>query len=103
MAVRAVVFSSVATAGQRCTSTRRVILHNKIKDEFLGKVLYFSSINCNYSKHLIKRLCVNLIEKLKTGYKSILERVGDPLDDNVLYGPLHNQQTLDKYKVQVLC
>lgn len=72
MAVRAVVFSSVATAGQRCTSTRRVILHNKIKDEFL--------------------------EKLKTGYKSILERVGDPLDDNVLYGPLHNQQTLDKYK-----
>lgn len=55
MAVRAVVFSSVATAGQRCTSTRRVILHNKIKDEFLGKVLYFSSINCNYSKHLIKR------------------------------------------------
>ncbi|XP_043589764.1 putative aldehyde dehydrogenase family 7 member A1 homolog isoform X1 [Bombus pyrosoma] len=72
MAVRAVVFSSVATAGQRCTSTRRVILHSKIKDEFL--------------------------EKLKTGYKSILERVGDPLDDNVLYGPLHNQQTLDKYK-----
>lgn len=37
--------------------------------------------------------------KLKTAYKSILERVGDPLDDGVLYGPLHNQPAVDAYKV----
>lgn len=72
MAVQTAVFSCVGTAGQRCTSTRRLILHSRIKDEFLGK--------------------------LKAGFKSILGRIGDPLDDNVLYGPLHNQQAVDKYK-----
>ncbi|XP_070170116.1 putative aldehyde dehydrogenase family 7 member A1 homolog isoform X1 [Polyergus mexicanus] len=75
MAVRAAVFSCVGTAGQRCTTTRRLILHKKIKNEFLGK--------------------------LKTAYKSILERVGDPLEDGALYGPLHNQQAIDKYKAAV--
>ncbi|OAD53362.1 Putative aldehyde dehydrogenase family 7 member A1 like protein [Eufriesea mexicana] len=72
MAVRAAVFSCVGTTGQRCTTTRRLLLHSKIKDEFLGK--------------------------LKIAYKCILERLGDPLDDNVLYGPLHNQHALDEYK-----
>lgn len=38
MAVRAAVFSCVGTAGQRCTTTRRLILHKKIKDEFLGRL-----------------------------------------------------------------
>ncbi|CAL7949207.1 unnamed protein product [Xylocopa violacea] len=75
MAVRATVFSCVGTTGQRCTSTRRLILHSKIKNEFLGK--------------------------LKAAYKSILDRVGDPLDDNVLYGPLHNQHAVDEYKEAV--
>lgn len=40
MAVRAAVFSCVGTAGQRCTTTRRLILHKKIKDEFLGECKY---------------------------------------------------------------
>ncbi|KAH0952717.1 hypothetical protein HN011_009024 [Eciton burchellii] len=75
MAIRAAVFSCVGTAGQRCTTTRRLILHKKIKNEFLGK--------------------------LKTAYKSILERIGDPLDDGVLYGPLHNQQAVDAYKATI--
>ncbi|XP_076645194.1 aldehyde dehydrogenase 7 family member A1 [Halictus rubicundus] len=72
MAVRAAVFSCVGTAGQRCTTTRRLIIHKKIKDEFLGK--------------------------LKKAYESILERIGDPLENNTLYGPLHNQHAVDKYK-----
>lgn len=38
MAVETAVFSCVGTTGQRCTSTRRLILHSKIKDEFLGKI-----------------------------------------------------------------
>jgi len=37
MAIRAAVFSCIGTAGQRCTTTRRLILHKKIKNEFLGK------------------------------------------------------------------
>ncbi|KOC66630.1 Putative aldehyde dehydrogenase family 7 member A1 like protein [Habropoda laboriosa] len=39
MAIRAVVFSCVGTTGQRCTTTRRLILHSKIKDEFLDSAL----------------------------------------------------------------
>ncbi|KZC12794.1 PREDICTED: putative aldehyde dehydrogenase family 7 member A1 homolog [Dufourea novaeangliae] len=82
MAVRAAVFSCVGTAGQRCTTTRRLILHSKIKNEFLGK--------------------------LKKAYESILERIGDPLENNTLYGPLHNQHAVDEYKVityrnKILC
>ncbi|XP_076181815.1 aldehyde dehydrogenase 7 family member A1 isoform X2 [Ptiloglossa arizonensis] len=72
MAVRAAVFSCVGTAGQRCTTTRRLILHNEIKDEFLGK--------------------------LKKAYESILGRIGDPLKNNTLYGPLHSQRAVDDYK-----
>ncbi|XP_066594221.1 alpha-aminoadipic semialdehyde dehydrogenase [Prorops nasuta] len=72
MAIRAAVFSCIGTAGQRCTTTRRLILHSKVKKEFLSK--------------------------LKTAYKSILERIGDPLDDGTLYGPLHNQEAVDAYK-----
>lgn len=51
MAIKAAVFSCVGTAGQRCTTTRRLILHSKIKDEFL--------------------------RKFKIAYKHILERIGD--------------------------
>lgn len=38
LAVRAAMFSCLGTTGQRCTSTRRLILHSKIKEEFLGKI-----------------------------------------------------------------
>ncbi len=38
-ALRAVVFGSVGTCGQRCTSTRRVILHRDIYDKFVGMLI----------------------------------------------------------------
>lgn len=38
MAIRAAVFSCMGTTGQRCTTTRRLILHNKIRKEFTGKL-----------------------------------------------------------------
>lgn len=44
-------------------------------------------------------MLAKFLGRLKTAYKSILERVGDPLEDGVLYGPLHNQQAVDAYKV----
>ncbi|XP_074105726.1 aldehyde dehydrogenase 7 family member A1 [Cotesia typhae] len=75
MAVRAAVFSCVGTAGQRCTTTRRLILDSKIKNEFVGR--------------------------LRTAFKSILGRIGDPLDKATLYGPLHNQHAVDAFKTTV--
>ena len=39
LAVPAIVFGAVGTAGQRCTSTRRVIVHENIYDELKNKLL----------------------------------------------------------------
>ena len=38
MAVRAIVFSAVGTAGQRCTSLRRLIAHNSIRTDLVSKL-----------------------------------------------------------------
>ncbi len=60
MAIRAILFGAVGTAGQRCTSTRRIIVHASIKDE--------------------------LVSRLVKGYESV--PIGDPLKEGVLMGPL---------------
>lgn len=60
LAVRAIVFSAVGTCGQRCTSLRRLIVHESIVDE--------------------------LIEKLLAAYQHVV--IGDPLDASTLMGPL---------------
>ena len=39
MAVNAVLFAAVGTAGQRCTTLRRCIIHEDIYDKFMGKLL----------------------------------------------------------------
>ena len=67
MAMRAVLFGAVGTAGQRCTSTRRVLLHKSIAGEFTDKLI--------------------------AAYKQV--RIGDPLDENTLMGPLVNQAAVD--------
>ena len=38
LAVRAIVFSAVGTAGQRCTSLRRVIVHRSVRDELVDRL-----------------------------------------------------------------
>ena len=60
MAVRAILFGAVGTAGQRCTSTRRLFVHDSIYD--------------------------TLVPSLKAAYQSI--RVGNPMDPKTLVGPL---------------
>lgn len=60
MALRAVVFGAVGTCGQRCTSTRRIIIHESVYDNFK--------------------------EKLAEVYKNI--KIGNSLDPSVLVGPL---------------
>ena len=63
------VFGAVGTAGQRCTSTRRLIIHDSIYDQ--------------------------VIEKITTAYKQI--RVGDPLDTNNHVGPLIDTDAVKAY------
>lgn len=60
MAVRAILFSAVGTAGQRCTSLRRLIVHHSVREDLLARV--------------------------KRAYASL--RVGDPREPGVLVGPL---------------
>ncbi|XP_022094228.1 alpha-aminoadipic semialdehyde dehydrogenase-like [Acanthaster planci] len=70
LVIPATLFASVGTQGQRCTTTRRLILHENIYDEVL--------------------------EKLKKAYSQV--RIGDPLDENTLYGPMHSQQGVEIYQ-----
>jgi aldehyde dehydrogenase (NAD+) len=60
LAVRAIVFGAVGTAGQRCTSTRRLIVHRSVVDD--------------------------LIARLVRAYEQV--RIGDPLEEGTLMGPL---------------
>jgi len=64
LAVRAIAFSAMGTAGQRCTSLRRLIVHEDIYDDLLGR--------------------------MKKVYGSV--SVGDPLDAETLVGPLVDKQ-----------
>ncbi len=63
MVQTAALFSAVGTAGQRCTSLRRLIVHSSIYEQ--------------------------LVSRLKSAYASI--RVGNPLDTTTLVGPLIDQ------------
>ena len=65
----AIVFGAVGTAGQRCTSTRRLIIHESI-----------------YRK---------VRDTLVKAYKQL--RIGDPLDQNNHVGPLIDQQAVRQY------
>ncbi len=62
MALRSVVFGAVGTGGQRCTSTRRLIIH--------------------------ETMYPRVVEKLLVAYKSVAEKIGNPLNENTLVGPL---------------
>jgi aldehyde dehydrogenase (NAD+) len=67
MAIRGILFSAVGTAGQRCTSMRRLFVHEDIYDA--------------------------LMAPLKAAYASI--SVGDPLAQDALVGPLIDQNAFD--------
>ncbi len=69
LAVPAIVFGAVGTAGQRCTSTRRIFVHENIIDQ--------------------------LSESLGKAYAQV--RIGDPLDPDTLMGPLIDEATVERY------
>lgn len=69
LAIPAITFGAVGTAGQRCTTTRRLMVHEKI-----------------YTK---------LIAGLVDAYKKVT--IGDPLDEKNLMGPLIDQGSVDNF------
>ena len=66
LVIPAVVFGAVGTAGQRCTSTRRVLVHQKRYDELVSKLIH--------------------------AYGQV--QSGDPLDSDTLMGPLVNKSAV---------
>jgi len=75
LVVPATVFGSIGTAGQRCTTSRRLILHEDVYDQVL--------------------------ERTKNAYAQIHSKMGDPLDDGVLYGPLHSSDAVQAFSDSV--
>ncbi len=69
LVVPAVVFGAVGTAGQRCTTTRRLIVHRSRIDEVLAR--------------------------LADAYRQV--RIGDPLDPQTLMGPLIDRAAVETY------
>ena len=73
MAVPAIVFGAVGTAGQRCTTTRRLIAHESIIDQ--------------------------VTESLVHAYGQV--RIGDPLDESTLMGPLTDEASVQRFEQAV--
>ncbi|HED53740.1 MAG TPA: aldehyde dehydrogenase family protein [Phycisphaerales bacterium] len=70
LATKSTVFGSVGTAGQRCTSTRRLYVHRSIADELVGR--------------------------MARAYETIT--IGDPLAEGTLVGPVIGQRTVDAFR-----
>ncbi len=67
LAVRAILFGAVGTAGQRCTTTRRIIVHESIRDK--------------------------LVRRLVQTYKQV--PIGNPAQPGTLMGPLINRRAVE--------
>jgi len=67
LTLRGAVFAAAGTAGQRCTTLRRLIVHSSVADE--------------------------LTERIVAAYRTL--RIGSPTDDGTLVGPLINQASFD--------
>jgi len=67
LATRAIVFAAAGTCGQRCTTLRRLIVHNSIKDQ--------------------------MVQRLATIYSRL--NIGDPMQPGVLVGPLIDERAFN--------
>lgn len=67
LAVRGILFAAVGTAGQRCTTTRRLIVHSSVRDA--------------------------LVERLQAAYAKL--SIGNPLDSSTLVGPLVDREAFE--------
>jgi len=71
LAIPAIVFGAVGTAGQRCTTTRRAFIHESIHDDVLAKLV--------------------------AAYKQVESKTGDPMDPANLMGPLNSKDGVQAY------
>jgi len=71
LAIPAIVFGAVGTAGQRCTTTRRLFVHESIYDDVLARLV--------------------------AAYKQVEKKIGDPTDPANLMGPLNSRDGVDAY------
>ena len=71
LAVPGIVFGAVGTAGQRCTSTRRLFVHESIHD--------------------------SVLDTLVKAYKQVEGKIGDPTLATTLMGPLNSQDAVKGY------
>ncbi|MCG6117476.1 MAG: aldehyde dehydrogenase family protein [Aquimonas sp.] len=71
LAIPAIVFGAVGTAGQRCTTTRRLFVHEAIFDDVLARVV--------------------------AAYQQVEKKIGDPTDPATLMGPLNSPQAVEAY------
>jgi aldehyde dehydrogenase (NAD+) len=74
LAVRAILFSAVGTAGQRCTTLRRLIVHSSIHED--------------------------LVVRLERAYSSV--PVGDPREAGTLLGPLITKESFDRMQAALV-
>jgi aldehyde dehydrogenase (NAD+) len=75
LVLRGTLFAAVGTAGQRCTSLRRLIVHSSIHDDLLAR--------------------------LKRAYENL--RIGNPLEDGILVGPLIDAAAFDTMQDALRC
>ncbi|HEX4853823.1 aldehyde dehydrogenase family protein [Arenimonas sp.] len=71
LAIPAIAFGAVGTAGQRCTTTRRLFVHESIYADVLAKLV--------------------------AAYKQVEKKIGDPTDPANLMGPLNSSDAVDAY------
>jgi len=71
LAIPAIVFGAVGTAGQRCTTTRRLLVHESIYDDVLKRLI--------------------------AAYRQVEHKIGDPTNPENLMGPLNSQSAVDAY------
>ncbi len=75
LAIPGIVFGAVGTAGQRCTTTRRLIVHESIYDTVLSTLV--------------------------TAYKQVEGKIGDPTDPANLMGPLNSQGAVQQFLASI--
>ena len=114
MVVRSVLFASVGTAGQRCTTTRRLVREGYGQE---GRYRVWSGNNV-FVQMLHEKVYDEVLDKLKNAYSKV--PIGDPLEgkcdgtlpwcvvhaarycaDGVLYGPLHGEGAVKKFEQAV--
>lgn len=71
IAIPAIVFGAVGTCGQRCTSTRRLFVHESIHDD--------------------------VVATLVKAYQQVETKIGDPTQATTLMGPLNSKAAVDQY------